>query len=74
VRCCGHPNPGLDWFLDHERRLAELVQAETGKAWNDATVEPLITADLINYFTRHAAGFLVPRKVTRTARPSSPSG
>jgi len=69
-----HLRAWLDWFLDNERRLAEMIQTETGKAWNDAAVELLVTADLINYFTRHAAEFLSPRKVAPTGRPDSPSG
>lgn len=59
-----------DWFLDNDRRLAEMLQGETGKAWSDAALEPLLAVDLINYFTRHAAEFLAPRKV----RPHGPAG
>lgn len=65
-----HLRAWRDWFLDNERRLGELVQAETGKTWNDAAMEPMIGIDLINYFTKHAAEFLAPRKVT----PHGPAG
>jgi acyl-CoA reductase-like NAD-dependent aldehyde dehydrogenase len=65
-----HLRAWRDWFLDNERRLAEMVQAETGKTWNDAALEPTIGIDLINYFTRHAAEFLAPRKVA----PHGPAG
>src|SRR5437763_4600310 len=58
-----HLRAWRDWFLDHGRRLGELVQAETGKTWNDAAREPMIGIDVINYFTTHSAEFLAPRKV-----------
>ena len=29
----------LDWILDNERRLLELLQAETGKSSGDAAIE-----------------------------------
>jgi acyl-CoA reductase-like NAD-dependent aldehyde dehydrogenase len=65
-----HLRAWRDWFLDNERQLGEMVQAETGKAWNDASLEPLFAVDLINYFTKHAAEFLAPRKVA----PHGPAG
>jgi len=52
-----------DWFLDNERRLGELVQAESGKAWADASLEPAMSVDLINHYARHAAEYLAVRKV-----------
>ena len=65
-----HLRAWRDWFLDNERRLAELVQSESGKTWADASMEPMIGIDLINYFTKHAAEFLAPRKVA----PHGPAG
>ena len=52
-----------DWFLDHEQRLAELVQLESGKAWSDATAETSVSVEIINYYAKHAAEFLAPRTV-----------
>src|SRR5437763_16396762 len=65
-----HLRAWRDWFLDHERRLGELVQAETGKTWNGAAREPMIGIDLINYSARHAPGSLPPRKLA----PHPPAG
>ena len=59
-----------DWFFDNERRLAELVQSESGKAWSDATAETSVAIEVINYYAKHAAEFLAPRKV----RPHGPAG
>jgi acyl-CoA reductase-like NAD-dependent aldehyde dehydrogenase len=47
-----------------------MVQAETGRTWNDAAMEPIVGIDVINYFTKHAAEFLAPRKVA----PDGPAG
>jgi acyl-CoA reductase-like NAD-dependent aldehyde dehydrogenase len=65
-----HLRAWRDWFLDNERRLGEMVQAETGKSWNDAAMEPIVGIDVINYFSKHAAEFLAPRKVA----PHGPAG
>jgi len=65
-----HLRAWRDWFLDNQRRLGEMVQSETGKTWNDAALEPMIGIDLINYFTKHAAEFLAPRKLA----PHGPAG
>ncbi|MGV0852747.1 aldehyde dehydrogenase family protein [Mycolicibacterium phlei] len=53
----------LDWLLDNERRLLELVQQETGKSWADASLEMSVAVDVINYFTANAEAFLADRKV-----------
>ncbi|MCV7219500.1 aldehyde dehydrogenase family protein [Mycolicibacterium elephantis] len=53
----------LDWLLDNERRLLELVQQETGKSWADASLEMSVALDVINYFTANAERFLADRKV-----------
>ena len=60
----------LDWLLDHERTILELVQAESGKTWGDATLETTTFVELVTYYTRHGAEFLQPRRV----RPHSPLG
>lgn len=48
----------LDWVMDNERRLVEIVQAETGKSWGDAAVEPLFAIEVINYVTKNAESWL----------------
>ena len=57
----------LDWIMDHEDRLRELLQTESGKSWGDTTLETAVAVDVINYATKHAAEWLA-------AGPSSPSG
>ena len=52
-----------DWLMDNERRLAELVQSESGKAWNDASFEAGICVEFINYYAKNAAEWLAPRDV-----------
>jgi acyl-CoA reductase-like NAD-dependent aldehyde dehydrogenase len=48
-----------DWLLDNERRLAQIVQSETGKSWGDATsLEVPPTIEIINYFVKNAERFL----------------
>jgi len=47
-----------DWLLDHDGELADLLQTETAKPWQEATFEIPVGADLINYYASHAAGFL----------------
>jgi acyl-CoA reductase-like NAD-dependent aldehyde dehydrogenase len=54
-----------DWFLDNERRLGELVQAESGKAWVDASLEPTMSVELINHYAKHAKRYLSVRDVRR---------
>ena len=55
----------VDWLLDHRRRLGELVQSESGKAWGDAALETAVVVDVANYYTKHAAEFLAARRVRR---------
>lgn len=55
----------LDWVLDNEARLIGIMQEETGKSWGDAALETAVVIDTINYFTKHAAGFLADRKLKR---------
>src|SRR5664279_3014407 len=47
-----------DWLLDHDQELAELLQRETGKPWQEATFEVPVVADLINYYAARAPEFL----------------
>ena len=56
----------LDWVLDNEQRLIGLMQEETGKSWGDAQIETAVFVDMVNYFTKHAAEFLVDRTVKRS--------
>ena len=58
----------LDWIMDNERRLVQLVQAESGKSWGDALLEPTTAVDVIRYATRNAGDWLAPQKV----RPHNP--
>jgi acyl-CoA reductase-like NAD-dependent aldehyde dehydrogenase len=53
-----------DWLLDHDTRLAAILQAETGKPWAEASIEIPVGADLINYYTR--------RRMLRTLRDRHP--
>lgn len=59
----------LDWLLDNEWRVLELVQAETGKSWADASMEMAVAIDVINYFSRNAPEFLADRHV----KPAGPA-
>jgi len=47
-----------DWLLDHDVELADLLQAETAKPWQEATFEIPVVAELINYYAGHATEFL----------------
>jgi acyl-CoA reductase-like NAD-dependent aldehyde dehydrogenase len=47
-----------DWLLDHDEELAELLQHETAKPWQEATLEVPVISDVINYYAGHAAEFL----------------
>ena len=58
-----HLRAWRDWLLDNERRLGELVQAETGKSWADASLETALGVDIITYLTKHGSTFLTPRKI-----------
>jgi acyl-CoA reductase-like NAD-dependent aldehyde dehydrogenase len=52
-----------DWLLDNEDRVADTMQAETGKVRAEATGEVLYLADLINFYGARAAGFVAEQKV-----------
>ncbi len=47
-----------DWLFDNDERVAELLQRETGKPWQEATLEIPTTIDLIEYYRKRAEGFL----------------
>lgn len=51
----------LDWIFDNERHLREVLQREAGKSWGDTGLEIAGTADVINYYAKHAGAFLAPR-------------
>jgi acyl-CoA reductase-like NAD-dependent aldehyde dehydrogenase len=70
-----------DWLFDNDERVAELLQRETGKPWQEAALEIPTAIDLIEYYRKRAEGFLAdshPRphglltaskKLTITYRP-----
>ena len=47
-----------DWLFDNDERLAELLQRETGKPWQEATLEVPGAIDLLEYYRKRAKGFL----------------
>jgi betaine-aldehyde dehydrogenase len=47
-----------DWLFDHDEQLAELLQRETGKPWQEAAFEVPVAIDSLEYYRRHAARFL----------------
>lgn len=47
-----------DWILDNKQRLLELVQAEAGKSWGDASIEVLASVESLNYYIENATRFL----------------
>jgi acyl-CoA reductase-like NAD-dependent aldehyde dehydrogenase len=47
-----------DWILDNAEEITDLVQAESGKATAEALLEPTMSADIVGYWARNAAGFL----------------
>lgn len=48
----------LDWLLDNESRILELVQAESGKSSGDTKIETMVAAEVINYYAKNGAEFL----------------
>ena len=48
----------LDWIMDHEEHLTELIQSETGKSWGDAAFEPYTAVDVVKYVAANAARWL----------------
>ena len=47
-----------DWLFDNDERIAELLQRETGKPWQEATIEVPIGIDLTEYYRKRAKEFL----------------
>ena len=47
-----------DWLFDNDERVAELLQRETGKPWQEATLEVPTAIDLIEYYRKRARAFL----------------
>jgi betaine-aldehyde dehydrogenase len=47
-----------DWLLDHDIEIAELLQRESGKTWQEATLEIPLGLDVLNYYAKNAARFL----------------
>ena len=57
-----------DWLLDNSERVADTMQAETGKVRADTALESIYLTDLINFYGTKAAKFLAEENV----RPHSP--
>src|SRR4051794_10748747 len=57
-----------DWLLDNSERVADTMQAETGKVRGDTAVEGIYLTDLINFYGSKASKFLAEESV----RPPSP--
>ncbi|GAA5144412.1 aldehyde dehydrogenase family protein [Pseudonocardia eucalypti] len=53
----------LDWIMDNERRLLDLVQKESGKSWGDTSFESVVAVQIINYVAKHAPKWLADVKV-----------
>ncbi len=47
-----------DWLIDNDERLADLMQAETGKVRADAKLEAPFIAGAINFYSENAERFL----------------
>ncbi len=47
-----------DWILDNSERIADTMQAETGKVRADTAVEGIYLTDLINFYGTKAAKFI----------------
>ncbi len=52
-----------DWLIDNHERVADTMQAETGKVRADAASEPVYLTDLINFYGRRAEKILGDDKV-----------
>jgi acyl-CoA reductase-like NAD-dependent aldehyde dehydrogenase len=57
-----------DWVLDNAEHIIDVLQSETGKPRAEASMEPPLTADLLNYWARNAETFLADRH----PKPHSP--
>jgi acyl-CoA reductase-like NAD-dependent aldehyde dehydrogenase len=47
-----------DWLFDNDERVAELLHRETGRAWQEATLEVPCAIDLLEYYRKRAEKFL----------------
>jgi acyl-CoA reductase-like NAD-dependent aldehyde dehydrogenase len=56
-----------DWLLDNSERIADTMQAETGKVRGDTAAETIYLTDLINFYGAKAAKFIGDE----TVRPHS---
>jgi betaine-aldehyde dehydrogenase len=56
-----------DWLLDNSERVADTMQAETGKVRGDTAAETVYLTDLINFYGAKAAKFIGDE----TVRPHS---
>lgn len=54
----GHVLRLRDWLLANAHTLTKLVQDETGKPWQEASIEVPLSCDFINYYCRNAKSFL----------------
>jgi acyl-CoA reductase-like NAD-dependent aldehyde dehydrogenase len=61
-----------DWILDNAEHITDVLQSETGKPRAEASLEPPLTADLLNYCARNAEAFLADRLTSRVTRNPSP--
>lgn len=59
-----------EWVLDNAEFIGDVLQQETGKARVDASFEPAVTVDLLNYWSKNAQKFLADR----TSRAHGPLG
>jgi acyl-CoA reductase-like NAD-dependent aldehyde dehydrogenase len=51
-----------DWLFDNEDRVADVMQAETGKVRADAELEAPFVCDVINFYGENAERFLADEK------------
>jgi len=47
-----------DWLFDNDVRVAELLQRETGKPWQEARLEVPFAVDLLEFYRKRADSFL----------------
>ncbi|GAB90819.1 aldehyde dehydrogenase family protein [Gordonia rhizosphera] len=50
-----------EWVLDNSQHITDVLQSETGKSRVDASFEPVVSADLLNYWSKNAAKFLADK-------------
>jgi acyl-CoA reductase-like NAD-dependent aldehyde dehydrogenase len=47
-----------DWLFDNDERVAKVLQRETGKPWQEASLEVPFAIDVLEYYRRRAGRFL----------------